>query len=169
MQLLVIYHWIESHCCPYLFNDVLFPRVMNYGVATSLPGSGARQRAVVRPCDPDAQQQPPRAYALCPQVPGWTAQGQQCKCPTLRLGEKDIISKKHFFLSLRYLWGSAVRGLLMRHLFIHFFWSSYPPGHLQKEHARSGFRAMGETAKLEITRVGGLGINDGLYMTVVLI
>lgn len=25
MQLLVIYHWTESHCCPYLFNDVLFP------------------------------------------------------------------------------------------------------------------------------------------------
>lgn len=70
MQLLVIYHWTESHCCPYLFNDVLFPRVMNYGVATSLPGGGARQRAVVRPCDPDAQQQPPWACALCPRILG---------------------------------------------------------------------------------------------------
>lgn len=25
MQLLVIYHWMESHCYPYLSNDVLFP------------------------------------------------------------------------------------------------------------------------------------------------
>lgn len=37
MQLLVIYHWIESHCCPYLFNDVLFPAGHGLWVMTSFP------------------------------------------------------------------------------------------------------------------------------------
>lgn len=81
MQLLVIYHWIESHCCSYLFNDVLFPAGHGLWVTTSFP------------CDkrgPSAQTPYSRDLAGSPVLrPGVSHPSS--------LREKDIISKKHSY------------------------------------------------------------------------
>lgn len=136
MQLLVIYHWIEGHCCPYLFNDVLFPLVMNYRVATSFPCDSGDMLAAT-------------AQTLCSRDLVAAILGS-CSLPLgscvgsplsrtgmlhpLCLGKKDIISKKNIY---SYLLGASEEGMvkrsLMRQHFIHYIPSfQLPFGHTKR-------------------------------------
>lgn len=149
MQLLAIYYCIESHCCPYLFNDVLFltgNELQGYHI---LPlWNGAKLGATAHTlCSGDLVS---AILVLCPLPLDSSLASPRSKPGIFRLlsvREKDSISKKNLGAFER----GMIKGSLMRQHFIHYFQNSHLFfGHLLKACVQLGFREMGEIAKLGI-------------------
>lgn len=135
MQLLVIYHWTESHCCPYLFSDVLFPAGRGLRGYNTLP---LRQWSQPSSCSSDPisgdLEAATLAHALCLWVPVWAVQGWGLECPTLSAWEKKTLFLRNIY---SYLLGASEgdvgRGSSMRQHSIHYFQNSHLLfGHLLK-------------------------------------
>lgn len=124
MRLLVIYHWIESHCCPYLFNDVLFPTGNEWRGCHIPP-----QWQVIGPSwglqlktRSETWWQLSQAHALCLWNPVWTAQGQGLECPfSSGRGGKTLFLRGPYSYLLSASAGGVVKSSLVKQHFIPYF------------------------------------------------